>query len=191
MLSLPFFAGLLVYIAVTVMYSLRLKAVPLLDVFVLGLLYTLRIGLGMALLGVAASPWLLVFSLFFFFSLSMAKRHVEIVRASDRGITGQIRGRGYLVSDAPLTLSLGIAASCIAVLLLFLYVANDAYPTGAYKDPRWLWGISPLVFLWTTRVWLKSHRGKLGDDPIVFALTDKPSLLLAVLVGLCFVMAVL
>lgn len=185
-----FALALLVYAALTVSYSIRLKEIALLDVFVLGLLYTLRIVMGTVLIGGLGSPWLLVFSLFFFFSLSMAKRQVEIVRARQRGDHGRIRGRGYEVTDEPLTLSLGIAANSVAVLLLFLYVANDAYPQNSYSSPQWLWAISPIVFLWSTRIWLKSHRGKLDDDPINFALRDGPSLLLGVLVAACFVMAV-
>lgn len=181
---------LLVYALLTLSYSLRLKAIALLDVFLLGLLYTLRIVMGIVILRVWPSPWLLVFSLFFFFSLSMAKRHVEIVRAFNRGHTGRIPGRGYQATDAPLSLSLGISSSAIAVTLLFLYVAQDAYPAGVYRAPQWLWAISPLVFLWTTRIWLKSHRGRLDDDPINFALRDKPSLLLGLLVAIAFALAV-
>lgn len=182
---------LVLYAVLTIAYSLRLKSIALLDVFVLGLLYTLRIVMGMVLLHSKPAPWLLVFSLFFFFSLSMAKRHVEIVRALERGATGAINGRGYHATDAPLTLSLGIASSAMASMLLFLYVANDAYPVGAYRNPQWLWAISPIVFLWASRVWLKSHRGMLDDDPINFALRDGPSLALGALVGLIFVLAVL
>lgn len=188
----PLFALVLgIYVLLTLAYSLRLKAIPLLDVFVLGLLFTLRIIMGIVLLHVPPSPWLMVFSLFFFFSLSMAKRHVEIVRAAARGHTGKIKGRGYLASDAPMTLSLGVSSSTIAVTLLFLYVANDAYPAGYYRSPEWLWAVSPLVFLWTTRIWLKSHRGLLDDDPINFALGDKPSLALGLAVLVCFALAVL
>lgn len=179
------------YLFLTVSYSLRLKKIALLDIFVLGLLYTLRILMGIVLLRVTPSAWLLVFALFFFFSLSMTKRHVEIVRAIELGKTGRIKGRGYFVTDAPLTLSLGISSSSVAVMLLFLYVSNDAYPIGSYKSPEWLWAITPLVFLWTTRLWLKSHRGKLDDDPINFALRDPPSLLLGSLVSIFFLLAVL
>lgn len=187
----PLFAATLaVYVALTVAYSLRLKAIALLDVFVLGLLFTLRIMMGVVLLHVPPSPWLMVFSLFFFFSLSMTKRHVEIVRAAERGHVGRIKGRGYLPGDAPMTLGLGLASSTVAVTLLFLYVANDAYPVGAYKSPQWLWAISPLVFLWTTRIWLKSHRGRLDDDPITFALRDPPSMGLGLAVFACFILAV-
>lgn len=185
-----FAATLLVYVLLTLAYSLRLKAIALLDVFVLGILYTLRIVMGLVLLKTSASPWLLVFSLFFFFSLSVAKRHVEIVRASKRFDRGRVPGRGYEVTDMPLTLALGVSTSSLAVLLLFLYVANDAYPLNMYTTPAWLWAISPIVFLWSARIWLKSHRGKLDDDPINFALRDPPSLMLGAGAAICFFMAV-
>lgn len=185
-----FGALLLVYVVFTLAYSLRLKAIALVDVFVLGLLFTLRIIMGIVLLRVTASPWLIVFSVFFFFSLSMAKRHVEIVRAADRGDTGRIKGRGYLVQDAPLTLALGVSTSLAAVTLLFLYVVNDAYPHAFYRQPIWLLGIAFLVFLWTSRIWLKSHRGLLDDDPIAFALRDPPSWAVAAAVVVTFILAI-
>lgn len=183
-----FFALQIVYLVLTVSYSLRLKKVAMLDVSVLGGLYTLRVFMGTALVGTETSPWLLAFSLFLFCSLSMAKRHVEIVRAVRRG-SDKIEGRDYFADDAPLTLSFGIAASQSAVLIFFLYIANDAYPVGAYKDPRWLWLIGFCIFLWTGRVWLLSHRGELDDDPVIFALKDFWSLFLGAVVIVLFAMA--
>ena len=154
-LSPTFAALVLVYIALTLAYSLRLKAIAMLDVFVLGALYTLRVFQGMILISAPAAPWLLIFSMFFFFSLSTAKRHVEIVRAAEAGRSGQVEGRGYLTTDGPLTLAMGVASSTASVMLLFLYVVNDAYPAGLYKSPQWLMLISFFVFLWTTRIWLR------------------------------------
>lgn len=186
----PLFAlCLLTYGALTLSYSLRLKAYALVDVFALGLLYTLRVLMGMALIGSAMSPWLLVFSAFFFFSLSIAKRHVEIERALASGATGPIKGRGYLPTDAPLTLALGVASGCFADMVLFLYVTEEAFPAGAYGHPQFLWAIAFFVFLWMSRIWLKAHRGELDDDPIYFALRDRPSLALAALSCASFALA--
>jgi 4-hydroxybenzoate polyprenyltransferase len=188
----PKFAALLaLYVLLTVGYSLRLKAIATLDVFVLGVLYTLRILMGLMLIEASVSLWLVIFSLFFFFSMSMAKRHVEVARALHRGHTGRIRGRGYRGDDAPLTLALGVGSGFAATMVLFLYVVNDAYPIDAYEHPQWLVCIAFLVFLWITRIWLKSHRGKLDDDPVVFALKDPPSWSLGALVVLSFALAIL
>jgi 4-hydroxybenzoate polyprenyltransferase len=180
----------IVYSVLTVAYSLKLKTLALIDVFVLGMLYMVRIYMGTILADVAASPWLLVFSLFFFLSLSLAKRHVEIVKAGERKQTGLIHGRGYEIRDAPLTLALGVSSSLAAVLLVQLYVVNDAFPVGYYQDPRWLWAIGPIVFLWSARVWMKSHRGDLDDDPVVFAIKDPPSWALGTAIIAIFILAV-
>jgi 4-hydroxybenzoate polyprenyltransferase len=186
------FGGLLIaYVTLTLAYSLRLKAIALLDVFVLGMLYTLRIVMGGFLISSKMSPWLLVFSLFFFYSLSTAKRHSEIARAEERGVTCRIHGRGYLVSDGLLILVIGVAASVAAALVLFEWVASDAYPIGHYPSPQWLWATPFLVFLWTTRIWLKSHRGRLDDDAVLFALKDPPSWLLGALLVVCFGLALI
>ena len=147
--------------------------------------------MGIAILDISVSAWLLVFSMFFFFSLSTAKRHTEIVRAGYSSLKGKIKGRGYYATDAPLTLSLGVSSSLAATLLLFLYVVNDAYPAGFYQRPQWLWSVAFLVFLWTSRIWLKSHRGKLDDDPIVFALKDPASWAIGGALVVVFVLAVI
>jgi 4-hydroxybenzoate polyprenyltransferase len=187
------FCGLLVlYIVMTLAYSLHLKTVPLFDAFLLASLYMLRILMGSIIIQVATSPWLLSFTMFSFFSLSMAKRHVEIIRAQAAGATNdRIGGRGYLVTDAPLTLAFGVAASLCAILILFLYVTNDAYPIGAYAHPYWLWLIGVWVFLWFARIWLLTHRGELDDDPVLFAVRDRWSYVLGALAAATVVMAVL
>ncbi len=78
-------AFLALYVAGTLSYSFVWKRVPILDVFVLATLFTMRLGFGIVLADVKISPWLLVFSMFVFGSLSMAKRHTEVVRLAERG----------------------------------------------------------------------------------------------------------
>lgn len=179
------------YVGLTVSYSVRLKAIALLDVFVLSLLYTARVEMGSAILSSVVSVWLILFSLFFFYSLSMAKRYAEINRALNSGLRGKIRGRGYRADDGPFVLSVGLASAVAAIVVLLQYVANDASPADFYRSPEWLWPISFLVFMWTTRIWLKGHRNQLDDDPVIFALKDPPSWLLGSLVAICFALALI
>ena len=203
LVSLPATVCLAAYVATTLSYSFGLKRVPLLDIFALGALYTLRVVFGALLLGALATPWLLMFSFFFFFSLSMAKRHVEIVNARD-GIRERepaasdaprpatrgerIPGRGYTTDDAPLTLSLGVGTVIAAVLILSLYVANDISPE-QYETPEWLWGVVMVVFAWASRIWLLSHRGVLDADPVSFAIRDPASILMGALAGVGFLLS--
>lgn len=187
-LSAPFGFGLLVYLAMTLSYSLGLKRVAMLDVFLIASLFTIRVVLGALAVQSELSEWLLTFCMFFFLSLAFAKRHVEVAAAE----AGQaIRGRGYGGDDAPLTLVFGVASGSAAILILVLYLVEDAFPSQLYALPETLWAAPILIMLWIMRVWTLAHRGELDDDPVAFAVKDRVSLLMGVgLVG-AFAAAVL
>ncbi|HEX5213407.1 MAG TPA: UbiA family prenyltransferase [Pseudolabrys sp.] len=187
-LSPAFATTLTLYLVLTLAYSFSLKQLPLLDVFVIGMLFVLRIVMGTAVLGLGYSPWLLTFSWAFFLSLALAKRHVEVVRA-DRSGADDVAGRGYRGADWPLTLSFGVGAGLISVVIMLLYLANDAMPSGFYANPHWLYAAPTLMTIWLMRLWLLSHRMELDDDPVIFALKDPASLVLGLLTALAFVLA--
>lgn len=181
-------AMLALYIAIALSYTFYWKRVPIADIFVIGGLFTLRIALGILILDVRISPWLLVFSMFVFLSLSAAKRHTELLRSKGRG-SAAIPGRGYVHGDIPLLRGLGLAAMLGAVLINIMYLLEDAFPRAVYDEPGWLWTVPPILFLFLARVWVLSHRGELLDDPVAFAVKDRVSLLLGALMTLGFVSA--
>jgi 4-hydroxybenzoate polyprenyltransferase len=176
LLSLYAALALLTYLGLTLAYSLRIKREPILDTLTLAGLFTLRLVLGISVAGVVA-PWLLVFSMFLFTSLSLAKRCAEIQSMAKSGATS-IAGRGYLVSDEPFVLSLGLATGTGSILIMVLYLIFDAFNREFYANPHWLWGIPVVLFLWVTHIWLVGHRGKLDDDPVAYAVKDRKSLFL-------------
>ncbi len=188
LISRPAAAGLAAYLVLTLAYSIRLKRSPILDVTVLGVLYSLRLLIGAAAAQTTASVWLLTFALFFFVSLSLAKRHSEIVAAKAAAQT-ILPGRGYLVEDGPVTLSLGISAAVASVLIVVLYLTDEAFPSGVYAHPQFLWAVPLLLHLWVSRIWLLAHRGQMDDDPVAFAVRDKTSLLVAALLALALLAA--
>ena len=177
------------YFVLTTLYSFRLKQIPLLDVFVIGTLFTSRIFMGGVVSSVGNSAWLLAFSMFFFFSLALSKRHVELMRAQRSNQT-MIVGRGYRSEDWPLTLVFGVGAALTSVLIMLLYLASDAAPSGFYTEISWLYVAPAAVTLWVLRIWLLSHRAMLNDDPVVFALRDPTSWLLGAAVVLAFGLAI-
>jgi 4-hydroxybenzoate polyprenyltransferase len=179
---------LALYVTVTLGYSFAFKRVPILDVFILASLFTLRLGFGIVLADVRISPWLLVFSMFVFTSLSMAKRNTEVLRLAERGLAS-MPGRGYRASDAPITLGLGLAAMLGATLIMVLYLIEDAFPHGFYSNPAALWAVPAILFLFLGRIWLTSQRGELHDDPVAFALKDKISLILGAMMVVSFAAA--
>jgi 4-hydroxybenzoate polyprenyltransferase len=177
------------YLALTTLYSFRLKQIPLLDVFVIGTLLTSRIVMGADLASLAPSAWLLAFSMLFFFSLALSKRHVELMRMEQNGRRA-VSGRGYCAEDWPLTLVFGIGAGMASIIIMLLYIANDAAPSGFYHQIAWLYVVPAAVILWLERIWFLSHRAALDDDPVVFALRDPTSWLLGIVVGVAIALAI-
>jgi len=167
--------ALLIYLALSLSYSFRLKREPMVDVVMLASMFTMRLAIGLVVTQVAFSPWLFVFSMFIFLSLSTAKRHTEIVRMVAHGMTAT-PGRGYRAGDAPLVLALGVGSMVATTLIMVIYLVQEAFPAHVYRHPAPLWGLPMIVFLWMARIWLLCHRGELNDDPVAFALKDKLSL---------------
>lgn len=178
----------LIYVAVTLTYSLWLKRKVILDAVTLGGLFTLRLVVGMMAVTAEPSPWLFVFSMFIFTSLAFAKRHTEIARVIERG-GFWISGRGYRASDLPMVLASGVASSVAAVVILVLYIIEDAHQQSFIKNGDWLWALPPLVFLISSRIWIFCQRGELDDDPVVFAVRDRVCMAYSALTGICFFLA--
>jgi 4-hydroxybenzoate polyprenyltransferase len=188
LVSVPLFAGLAAYLALTLAYSFGLKRVPLLDTLIIALLFGLRILVGVAALVQPVSGYLMTFALFFFFSLATAKRHTEILRAGPAGAP-TLAARGYRPADAELTLVAGVAAALGSLIVLVLYLMQDAFLRVPYADPWWLWAQPLLIAIWMGRIWLLSHRGEMLDDPVSFALRDRTSWGLGVAVGIAYLLA--
>lgn len=183
-----FLAVAVCYLGVSLAYSFILKRIAILDVIVLGGLFTSRVLAGALLLAQPPSYWLLIFSFSFFFSLALVKRYSELhVVANETG--GEGGARGYQVSDMPMTLVLGISSSIAALVILVLFLVDSHFNRLVYSSPEWLWPVCVAIFYWVMRVWLLTTRGQMHDDPIVFALKDRTSLALGLLVGASLMMA--
>jgi 4-hydroxybenzoate polyprenyltransferase/phosphoserine phosphatase len=166
------------YFGTTLAYSLALKREMVVDVMILAGLYTLRIFAGGAATHTPVSPWLLAFSLFLFFCLAVVKRQTELaqLQKSHKSGRAQASGRGYVVEDLSMLQTLSAASGIAAVLVLALYV-NSADVLPLYRTPEALWALCPILLFWISRVLMLSHRGQMHDDPVVFALRDRVSLL--------------
>ena len=173
-----FLPWLMCYFVLTCSYSLWLKRLILIDCLTLAILYTMRIVAGAAAASLSLSFWLLAFSVFLFISLAFVKRYAELEVQLQSG-SEIVHGRGYLTSDAPLVQTLGIASGYASVLVLALYLNSEAVLV-LYRTPEIVWGAVPIMMFWISWIWLQAHRGNMHDDPVVFALQDKTSLLAGV-----------
>ncbi len=182
--SRGFAAMLLIYTAVTLAYSMRLKRLPLADVLVLAALYTLRIGAGAVAAQVTPSNWLLAISMFLFLSLALVKRCAELEETIADEDATLAPGRGYQPRDLSTLRGMGMSSGFLSVMVLTLYI-DSQNGRELYAEPEWLWAAAPLLLLWIMRIWLKTGRRELhGEDPLQFALRDYFSwLTLTLLVG--------
>jgi len=174
-----FVMWLAIYGVTTSSYSFSLKRMVLVDVIVLSGLYTIRIIAGAAATGITISPWLAAFSIFFFLSLAFVKRFAELEGLRLRG-AAPANGRGYLITDIEQLRSFGSASGYVSVFVLTQYISG--LNNQLYLHTARLWLLLPVLLLWISRLWLLASRGELDEDPVVYAITDKRSLLLGVLV---------
>lgn len=179
----PFLSVLFIYFALTCAYSLRLKRLPLLDCVTLALLYMLRVVAGAAALTMPLSFWLLAFSVFLFLSLAFVKRYAELQTLMLQG-KHQVHGRGYATADAALLQIQGMASGYAAVVVLALYLNSEAV-LRLYRSPEFVWGAVLAVLFWINWMWLQAHRGRMHDDPLVFAVKDKASLAAGLMGAIC------
>lgn len=173
LLGMNFMLVIVAYFVATTSYSLWLKRRIVADIATLAGLYTLRIVAGGVATGIPLSVWLLAFSIFLFFSLAAVKRQAELVDTAERGETNTT-GRGYRVDDMPLVAQMATASGFVSVLVLALYL-NTPQVQAQYDQPAMLWGVCLILLYWISRIVLITHRGRMHDDPLVFAITDPVS----------------
>lgn len=175
------------YLALSTAYSFGLKRVVVLDVMVLGALYTSRVVAGAAAVDVPLSRWFLAFTVFFFSSLALLKRLVESIGVAERA-EDLVAGRGWRAADVPVLLGFGAACSVASALVYCLYITSDEVRR-LYERPDVLWLGLPVFLYWLGRVWLLAHRGEVHEDPVLFALRDRSSYLVGAAMAAVLVLA--
>jgi 4-hydroxybenzoate polyprenyltransferase/phosphoserine phosphatase len=176
----PLFAVVLgAYLIATTAYSMALKRMLLIDIFTLAGLYTMRLVAGAAATGIEASFWLLAFSGFFFISLALVKRYVELVTTAVP-VGERIAGRGYRTEDSAIIMQAGVASAFVATLVLALYI-DSAAVRELYGNPWMIWPLAPIVLYINLRVWVLAIRNEMDEDPVVFIARDWRSQIMVVL----------
>lgn len=170
-----FFLMLLVYFVMSLTYSLWFKRKLIVDVLVLAGLYGLRLLAGGYAVDVRISEWTFAFSGFIFTSLAFLKRYTELLRMESQNVD-RTHGRGYELSDISLIETVGLTNGFLSVLVMALFI-NSEEVAQHYEDRSFLWFVCPLLAYWITRMWFFAKRNRMTDDPIVFAFTDRTSIL--------------
>lgn len=168
-LSLTFLAVILLYMALSLAYSLQLKRMRWVDIATLAMLYTLRVVAGAAAGAVSASVFMLIFIFPVFIALGCVKRLTELSLATS---DERLPGRGYGRADRGDLLNVAGLGIVGALLIFFLYSFSEQAQT-LYPTQWLLWvAMAPMAYWMIRMVWL-GYRGKQDYDPIIFALKDK------------------
>lgn len=184
LLSVLFFAGFLlaalisptvlafaaVYIVLNLLYSSKIKEVPLVDIAVLCGFYMLRVLLGIFVLELPPSKWYLSFLGCIFCELAFWKRYVE---ARSSKLPKKNR-RSYTKADSGVLLAFGVGFSFSAAIVLSLYVGSGEI-SPVYRSPELLMLIVPLLLMHNLGMWLQASRRLAGSDPIMNVLKSKKS----------------
>jgi 4-hydroxybenzoate polyprenyltransferase len=182
-------ATVFLYTVATTLYSTYVKRIPILDVLLLTALYLIRILAGGVAADVGVSPWLIAFSMFLLLSLAFSKRQAELTEQTvAEGIQAGTSKRGYREQDSRILQQFGVTSGYLSVLVLALYV-NGTDVTRLYRHPQMIWLACPMLLFWISRVWFLASRGKLSEDPVVFAASDPVSYLLGALLLLILFVA--
>jgi 4-hydroxybenzoate polyprenyltransferase/phosphoserine phosphatase len=169
MLNWEFLGVILLYMILSLAYSLKLKRMRWVDIATLAALYTIRVIAGAAAGQVDVSIYMLIFIFPIFVTLGCVKRLTELTLAkSDE----RLPGRGYGRPDRGDLLNVAGLGTVGALLIFFLYSLSqqgqELYPT------TWiLWAAMIPMAWWMIRMVLLGWFGKQDHDPIVFAMRDK------------------
>ncbi len=168
-------------------YSMKLKDLAIVDVLVLAVGYALRVAAGAFAVGIGISAWLLTFCVFLFFSLALIKRYAELVTSESApgaeprtGLCGQRQadagGAGHRerISGGD-----GVGA---------LHEHRDQPAPAPGHD--FFWGVCLVLLYWVSYLWMMAGRGRIRDDPVMFALSDRGSLWTIAVMGLFALLAI-
>jgi len=163
------------YVALTVSYTVWLKHAVLLDVLALSGCYVLRAAAGAAVISVEISPWLLVCTTLGALLLGFAKRRNELVMLEDAGSHRKIL-QEYTVGLLDQLITIVTAATLMAYMLYTFFS-----PTG--KDRPLLMTTIPFVIYGIFRFLYLMHRHNKGGDPSSELIEDRNLLVCALLFG--------
>lgn len=159
-LSLACLAG---FLALQAAYSLRLKAIELIDVIAIAGLFVLRASAGAIAVDVRISEWLLLCTFLLALFLALGKRRAELALEG-------ARARPVLAGYAP-----GLVDQLLAIVAAATIGAYSAYALTAHES-AWLVATVPFVVYGLFRYLLLLHRRGLGEEPDALLVEDVPLL---------------
>ncbi len=163
----------IIYLLLTLLYSLRLKHIPLLDVMTLAAFYVIRAAAGAVVIGVDISPWLLVCTTLGALLLGLAKRRNELLTVDLSEETRPIL-REYTVEMLDQLIAIFTGCTLVAYMLY-------TFSSHATEQRRPMMVTIPFVIYGVLRFFYLTHRQGKGGDPGTELLEDRGLLVCGIL----------
>ncbi len=167
-LSVPTGVVLTTYALINGLYSVWLKHVPLLDVFLIAFGFLLRVLAGAAAIAVGVSPWLLICTFFVALFLAFCKRRAELVDLGDDAHQHRSALTGYVDVYVDHVLA---ALTGMTVMSYALYTI-DANVLGRLGTDALVLTLPPFTF-GVFRYLFLVHAHGLGGSPTELVLSDR------------------
>lgn len=162
------------YLAINVLYSIKLKHIPILDIAILTSGFLLRLLYGAEITGIGISNWLYLTILSFSFYMALGKRRNELTKiGNETRKVLEYYNKSFLDNNMYMCMALGIvfySLWCIDI------------------NTNLIWTV-PFVMVICMKYSLNIERDSLGD-PVDVILSDKILLLLAVMYAITMFVAI-
>jgi 4-hydroxybenzoate polyprenyltransferase len=168
-LGLPFFIVCLSAIVLQCAYSLALKKIVIVDVFVIAIAFVLRVVAGGVAIHVEISSWILICTLLLALFLALGKRRQEFLLISG----GAVHRRKVLDAySLPLLDQMTSVVAASTVITYALYTVSESTLRRVHTNN--LMYTIPFVLYGVFRYLYLIHREQKGGSPETVLLTDKP-----------------
>jgi 4-hydroxybenzoate polyprenyltransferase len=155
------------YVLINLGYSLGLKHIVLLDVFILASGFMLRILAGTTGVGITPSPWLLLCGLMLALFLGFAKRRAELYASSNENIDQ----RKVLANYQPVFLDKMIVITATCVILSYSLYTLSEKTIQVHKTESLIYTV-PFVMYAIFRYIYSLHNQIMGSDPALEIFRD-------------------
>jgi 4-hydroxybenzoate polyprenyltransferase len=166
------------YVALQAAYSLALKRVVILDIFLVASGFVIRVAAGGFAAGVTPSSWLLVCTTLLALLLAVGKRRHELLTLEESGGKHRSVLRDY--SPALLDQMIAVVTAATVVAYALYVIAEDT--ASRFGEGRLLW-TAPLVLYGIFRYLYLVYRKGEGGSPEEMIVRDVPFLVSIVLWG--------
>lgn len=157
-----------VYVTMNLFYSLKLKHIVILDVFIISLGFMLRVEGGAAAIGVPISSWMILTTIFLSLFLAISKRRAELTGSENDNYENQRKVLSHY--DVVFTDQMNTVAVTGTIICYALYtVSSKAVSTFhtenlIYTTPFVIYGMFRYLYL--------LHRKNLGESPELIVTKD-------------------